>query len=298
MEEEPGESVKTENNTKPKRKRKTKEEKEAEAMPLAARTLGSKVLVGAHVSSAGGVHNAVMNSVHIGGNAFGNCTGLTEIAIPNGITSIAGNAFDGCIKLTNFKVAENNATYSSKDGLLFNRPGTTLVKCPEGKSGVCALPDGITTINSSAFRRCSGLTGITMPKGVASIGSHAFSECTGLTSITIADSVTLIGSHAFSACTGLSGITIPNGVTAIGTFAFADCQALRSVTIGEKVASIGNSAFSDCKNLVSVEVLGKGIPVGTDVFKKSPATIYYRPGAQGWAPIWNDRLVKPIGEKP
>ena len=70
VEEEPGESVKTENNTKPKRKRKTKEEKEAEAMPLAARTLGSKVLVGAHVSSAGGVHNAVMNSVHIGGNAF------------------------------------------------------------------------------------------------------------------------------------------------------------------------------------------------------------------------------------
>lgn len=53
-----------------KRKRKTKEEREAEAMPLAARTVGSKVLVGAHVSSAGGVHNAVMNSVHIGGNAF------------------------------------------------------------------------------------------------------------------------------------------------------------------------------------------------------------------------------------
>jgi AP endonuclease-1 len=53
-----------------KRKRKTKEEKEAEAMPLAARTIGSKVLVGAHVSGAGGVHNAITNSVHIGGNAF------------------------------------------------------------------------------------------------------------------------------------------------------------------------------------------------------------------------------------
>jgi AP endonuclease-1 len=52
------------------RKRKTKEEKEAEAMPLAARTLGSKILVGAHVSSAGGVHNTIINSVHIGGNAL------------------------------------------------------------------------------------------------------------------------------------------------------------------------------------------------------------------------------------
>lgn len=37
-----------------KRKRKTKEEKEAEAMPLAARTVGHKLFIGAHVSSGGG----------------------------------------------------------------------------------------------------------------------------------------------------------------------------------------------------------------------------------------------------
>ncbi|EOD46765.1 putative dna-(apurinic or apyrimidinic site) lyase 1 protein [Neofusicoccum parvum UCRNP2] len=52
------------------RKRKTKEEKEADMVPLAARTVGSKLFVGAHVSAAGGVQNAVSNSVHIGGNAF------------------------------------------------------------------------------------------------------------------------------------------------------------------------------------------------------------------------------------
>ena len=39
---------------KPKRKRKTKEEKEAEAMPLAVRTTGLKMYLGAHVSSAKG----------------------------------------------------------------------------------------------------------------------------------------------------------------------------------------------------------------------------------------------------
>jgi len=53
-----------------KRKRKTKEEKEAEMLPLATRTVGSKLLLGAHVSAAGGVQNAVLNSVQIGGNAF------------------------------------------------------------------------------------------------------------------------------------------------------------------------------------------------------------------------------------
>ncbi|KAI9767428.1 MAG: hypothetical protein M1840_005657 [Geoglossum simile] len=53
-----------------KRKRKTKEEREAEAMPLSARTPGLKMLIGAHVSAAKGVQNAVTNCVHIGGNSF------------------------------------------------------------------------------------------------------------------------------------------------------------------------------------------------------------------------------------
>ena len=55
---------------KPHRKRKTKGEKEAEAMPLAARTTGLRMFFGAHVSCAKGVQNGVLNSVHIGGNAF------------------------------------------------------------------------------------------------------------------------------------------------------------------------------------------------------------------------------------
>ncbi|KAJ6113890.1 Endodeoxyribonuclease IV [Penicillium sp. IBT 18751x] len=53
-----------------KRTRKTKEEKEAEAMPLAPRTKGLKMFVGAHVSAAKGVFNSINNSEHIGGNAI------------------------------------------------------------------------------------------------------------------------------------------------------------------------------------------------------------------------------------
>ncbi|KAI9835269.1 MAG: hypothetical protein M1819_002413 [Sarea resinae] len=53
-----------------KKKRKTKEEKEADAMPIASRATGLSVFIGAHVSAAKGVQNAVTNSVHIGANAF------------------------------------------------------------------------------------------------------------------------------------------------------------------------------------------------------------------------------------
>jgi len=70
--EEDGVSVETETKVaattqkKPKRGKKTKEEKEAEAMPLALRTQGLKMFVGAHVSAAKGVFNSIHNSEHIG----------------------------------------------------------------------------------------------------------------------------------------------------------------------------------------------------------------------------------------
>ncbi|KAL8992663.1 MAG: hypothetical protein Q9188_007533 [Gyalolechia gomerana] len=54
---EPGEHIKGEEASpqKPKRKRKTQEEKDAEAMPLAARTIGLRMFIGAHVSGAKGI---------------------------------------------------------------------------------------------------------------------------------------------------------------------------------------------------------------------------------------------------
>jgi hypothetical protein len=51
---------------KARRKRKTQKDKEAEAMPLAARTRGLRMFIGAHVSIATGVEKAVTNCLHIG----------------------------------------------------------------------------------------------------------------------------------------------------------------------------------------------------------------------------------------
>jgi len=56
------------------KKRKTKAEKEEDAAPLAERTpipsLEKAMYIGAHVSAAGGVQNAVTNAVQIGANSF------------------------------------------------------------------------------------------------------------------------------------------------------------------------------------------------------------------------------------
>ena len=56
---------------------------------------------------------------------------------------------------------------------------------------------------------------MTIPDGVTSIDETAFLGCTSLTSVTIPDSVTSIKSKAFFNCTSLKSVTIPASVTNI-----------------------------------------------------------------------------------
>ena len=118
----------------------------------------------------------------------------------------------------------------------------------------------MTSIGSSAFYKCSGLTSVTIGNSVTSIGSYAFYECSGLTSVTIPNSVTSIGYSAFNGCSGLTSVTIPNSVTSIGYSAFLDCSALTSVTIGNGVKSIRTEAFANCSELLDVYCYAENVP--------------------------------------
>ena len=114
----------------------------------------------------------------------------------------------------------------------------------------------ITSIGSSAFEDCSGLTSVIIHDSVTSIGDWAFHGCSGLTSITMPDSVTSIGNGTFYKCSGLTSITIPDSVTSIGSSAFYGCSSLTSITIPDSVTSIGDWAFEDCSVLTRVNYSG------------------------------------------
>ena len=150
-------------------------------------------------------------------------TEITNLVIPNSVTSINRNAFCGCSGLTSV-----------------------------------TIPNSVTSIGNYAFYGCSGLTSVTIGNNVTTIGQYAFYNCRGLTSVTIPNSVTSIGNSAFEGCSGLTSVTIPNSVTSLGSSAFRDCSGLTSVTIGNSVTSIGNSAFYGCSGLTSVTI-GSGV---------------------------------------
>ena len=249
-------------------------------IPDSVTSIGDRVFYGCSGMTSVTIPDSVTS---ISSSAFYGCSGLTSVTIPDSVTSIGGGAFSGCSGLTTLAVNENNDCYKSVNGLLLTKDGLTLIlvlgvngnvtildsvtsigsSAFEGCSGLTSvtIPDSVTSIGDRAFYGCSGLTRVTIPDSVTSIGSSAFSGCTGLTSVTISDSVTSIGDRAFYGCSGLTSVTIPDSVTSIGSSAFEVCSGLTSVTIPDSVTSIGDRAFSGCSGLTSVAILNPGISI-------------------------------------
>ncbi|MCF0243864.1 MAG: leucine-rich repeat domain-containing protein [Bacteroidaceae bacterium] len=198
----------------------------------------------------------IPNSVtKIGDYAFFECSSLTSITIPKSVTSIGSAALNSC-GFQSISVANDNPSYTSVDGVLFNKEETELIAFPPGNSTTnYTIPNSVTSIGSWAFYNCSGLTSISIPNGVTYIGDYAFSCCSSLTSVIIPDGVTSIGVFVFYGCSGLKSAIIPNSVTSIGDDVFGFCSALTSITIPNGVTSIGDDAFLECRGLTKITCL-------------------------------------------
>ena len=88
------------------------------------------------------------NPLYYAHNLYLNNKLVTNLVIPDSVTSIGAYTFTGCSGLASV-----------------------------------TIPDGVTSIKDYAFAYCSGITNITIPDGVTSIGYRAFYNCSGLTKI-------------------------------------------------------------------------------------------------------------------
>ncbi len=224
--------------------------------------------------------------------AFYHCQNLTEVTIPSSVIEIGDKAFGNCLQLTDINVENNNTSYASQNGILFNKSMTKIIQYPSGKMQESYnISPNVTAIEEEAFYGCDYLISVTIPDSVIKIGNEAFADCDSLIEINVANnnpsytsqdgvlfnklmtvlvqypggneresynispSVTDIRKGAFLGCNAQS-ITIPNSVVNIEDFAFLNCRQLKSIIIPDGVININIQAFSFCTNLTDVYYAG------------------------------------------
>ncbi len=172
--------------------------------------------------------------LHIGAWAFYK-NQLTQVSLPQGLTSIGNYAFYDN-KLTQVSLPKG---LTSIGAVAFNHNKLTEV----------SLPQGLTSIGKEAFSE-NQLTQVSLPKGLTSIGYRAFAY-NKLTEVSFPQGLTSIGGYAFNS-NQLTEVSFPESLTSIEYGAFNSNQ-LTQVSFPENLTYIGEEAFTKNK-LKEVEV--------------------------------------------
>ncbi len=136
-------------------------------------------------------------------NAFSRCSSLKEISLPDGVTFIGINAFNsagltsvhlgpsvnsldldefwdaepfyGCWSIEEITVDPSNETYTSENGVLFNKEKTKLLCYPGQKPDSCySVPEGVIQLGSHCFSCCDHLKHVVLPHSLSRIEYYVF----------------------------------------------------------------------------------------------------------------------------
>lgn len=148
---------------------------------------------------------------------------VTDLIIPNTVTSIGDYQFFGCSFLTEV-----------------------------------FIPDSVTSIGAYAFSECKNLESIEISNSVTSIASFAFKYCSKLKEVIFEENIkiTSIEEETFYRCKELESIVIPDGVTKIGTSAFEYCENMKSITLPSTLVECSQMAFHYCYRIENIYFKG------------------------------------------
>lgn len=225
------------------------------------------------------------SGLKIADHAFYNLRNLTTVNLPARLSSFSPAMFSSTGKLSTINIAKGCSMYASKNGMVTNAAGDTLIYCPSGRTGYVRIPAGIATIAAGSFMQHYSITEVYVSYSVATIENNAFKLCTNLQTLTFEGSpsavgmtvgkqafmrcyalknvifekesaVTEIGEEAFSSCNVLGDLTLPATLTKIGSLAFKDCLPIRKVVIaeGNKNIEVAMDAFEGCVRLLTITI--------------------------------------------
>lgn len=189
---------------------------------------------------------------------FGDFIKVKEITIGKYINYIGSSRTDLTLGTDVFECAENltriivdseNETYSSLNGILYDKKRETLIKFPAklsiNEKGSLKIIDSVKEIYDKAFINNAMLEKIEFNDSLVKIGVSSFANCKNLKEVIFKNSMNLrsIGNEAFYGCTKLVEITIPEGVLTIGNSCFAKCSSLQSLTLPKslEISNCGNN---------------------------------------------------------
>lgn len=189
----------------------------------------------------------------IGFAAFNVCTDLTDITIPNSITTIEDGAFDWCVSLTSITIP--SSVISIGHLVLAHCIGLTNIVVENGNTTYDSRNNCNAIIETASNKLIAGCKNTIIPNTIASIEIAAFLYCHYLTNIEIPSSVNNIGESAFANCKNLSLIT--NYATTPQNINYDDEEGVFEGEEGEALGIMfGPVDKSKCKLYVPKESIG------------------------------------------
>lgn len=176
----------------------------------------------------------------IGIFAFGYCSSLEEIYLPEFITEIKPYTFYECDALKSVSIPEGVESIGKQAFLGCDNLQTVTFEQSENAT------EGLEVIGDSAFYLCYSIEEIALPDTVTTVSDSAFYGCVGIKELKLSDSLTYIGDSAFYNLNVLTDVIIGKNVEYIGTYAFGNCENLKSITLSKEVEWIGAYAFFQC----------------------------------------------------
>jgi surface protein len=213
------------------------------------------------------------------------CNKKGSYEIPKTVTKIHNFAFDKCNSLTSlyihenvedlgeihpysnlesFEVSENNQFFASKDGVLFNKDYTELLRYPSNNpnENYC-IPNFVLRVGEYAFKDCKNLKTMSIPSNVEEIWRNflRFEECEKLEHIEVSEDnpnyASIDGVLFDKAKKSLlfypqnkqeESYIVPDSVTDIQFFSFVNNNNLKKISLNN-VRHINKFAFEQCKKL-------------------------------------------------
>ena len=199
--------------------------------------------------------NAVPN------NAFDGLSRLSNVKLPEGMTSIGDYAFRGT-QLWNIDIP-NSVTSIGKYAFYETRVKTVnfgsaskLQSIGEQAFYNCTnlrklhIPDAVTTMAENVCYNCSTLVDLKLPANLKKISNYAFYNTSKLKSIRFPETLDEIAYEAFYN-SGLDSVCLPLKLSTLGDYAFYNCQNLKYIELPSHIERYYRN-FQSCTSLETV----------------------------------------------